>query len=277
MIKSILLATDGSPHSWSAWEYAADFAQAYNAVIKAVSIVDVRIAESPAFWNVESAEGERTEGLTRAALAQALEKRSREILQEVQHRCDERGIRCKTEIAHGVPSRVICLEEATADLLALGHRGVSGKFQSLLGSTAEATIRCNSKPVFIATHDYQPIERVLIAHDGSDHANHALQFAADVCVTLKKPLLVLSVNRNVEIANAIVKEAMEYLEPYELDAQPQVRHGHAADQILAVAAESDCHLIVMGAYGHTHIRETLIGSTTEEVLHKMTTPMLVVK
>jgi nucleotide-binding universal stress UspA family protein len=277
MIKTILLATDGSPHSWSAWQYAADLAQAYDAVLKATSIVDVRTVESPLFWNVEGAEGARIEGLTRDALQHALQKRCEEILQEVHSRCAERRIPCKTEIAHGVPAQVVCLEEATADLLVIGHRGVSGKFQSILGSTAEAIIRCNNKPLFISTHNYQPIERVLMAHDGSDHADHALQIAADLCATLKKPLVVLSVNRNVDIANLIVKEAMAYLEPYQLDAQPQVRHGHAADQILAVAAELDCRLIVMGAYGHTRIRETLIGSTTEEVLRKMSAPMLVVK
>jgi nucleotide-binding universal stress UspA family protein len=282
MIKTILLATDGSPHSWSAWNYAVDLARAYHAVLKAISIVDVRLVESPWFWNVGETERSETsfgriEGLTPDALQRALEERSQEILLEVQQRCAERGVRCKTEIARGVPSQVICLEESTADVLVLGHRGVSGKFQSILGSTAEAVIRCNNKPILISPHDYRPLERVLMAHDGSDHADRALQIAADLCVTLKKPLIVLSVHRNVEMGNAIVREAMEYLEPYELDAQPQVRHGHPADQILAVAAESDCRLIVMGAYGHTHIRETLIGSTTEEVLRKTSVPMLVVK
>ncbi|MYN02062.1 universal stress protein [Pseudoduganella sp. DS3] len=45
-------------------------------------------------------------------------------------------------------------------------------------------------------------------------------------------------------------------------------------QLLALAAERDCDLLVMGAYGHSRLRETLLGGVTRSVLDAMTLPLL---
>ncbi len=52
------------------------------------------------------------------------------------------------------------------------------------------------------------------------------------------------------------------------------RPGNVAEQLLAVAGERDCDLLVMGAYGHSRFRETLLGGVTRSVLDAMTLPVL---
>lgn len=52
------------------------------------------------------------------------------------------------------------------------------------------------------------------------------------------------------------------------------RPGNVAEQLLALAAERDCDLLVMGAYGHSRFRETLLGGVTRSVLDAMTLPVL---
>jgi nucleotide-binding universal stress UspA family protein len=44
--------------------------------------------------------------------------------------------------------------------------------------------------------------------------------------------------------------------------------------MLALAAERDCDLLVMGAYGHSRFRETLLGGVTRSVLDATTLPLL---
>lgn len=52
------------------------------------------------------------------------------------------------------------------------------------------------------------------------------------------------------------------------------RPANVGEQLLALAAERDCDLLVMGAYGHSRFRETLLGGATRSVLDAMTLPLL---
>jgi nucleotide-binding universal stress UspA family protein len=52
------------------------------------------------------------------------------------------------------------------------------------------------------------------------------------------------------------------------------RSGNVGEQLLALAAERDCDLLVMGAYGHSRFRESLLGGVTRSVLEASTLPLL---
>jgi nucleotide-binding universal stress UspA family protein len=45
-------------------------------------------------------------------------------------------------------------------------------------------------------------------------------------------------------------------------------------QILSCAADMDVDLVVMGAYGHSRIRELVLGGATRTILESMTAPVL---
>lgn len=49
---------------------------------------------------------------------------------------------------------------------------------------------------------------------------------------------------------------------------------HVAEAVLAEAAELDAGLLVMGGYGHSHLRELLVGGVTATILRAMTLPVL---
>jgi nucleotide-binding universal stress UspA family protein len=46
------------------------------------------------------------------------------------------------------------------------------------------------------------------------------------------------------------------------------------EALLALLAEEGCDLLVLGAYGHSRFRETLLGGVTRTVLESMTAPVL---
>jgi len=46
------------------------------------------------------------------------------------------------------------------------------------------------------------------------------------------------------------------------------------DLLLSYAADHDIDLIVMGAYGHTRLREMVLGGATRSLLQHMTVPVL---
>ena len=45
--------------------------------------------------------------------------------------------------------------------------------------------------------------------------------------------------------------------------------------LLAMAAQRQCDLVVMGCYGHMRLREALLGGVTRTVLQETTLPVLV--
>jgi nucleotide-binding universal stress UspA family protein len=65
------------------------------------------------------------------------------------------------------------------------------------------------------------------------------------------------------------------------DAAVRVEHrlrvGGAAEQIVAVATDEACDLIVIGTHGRTGLRRLLMGSVAEAVLRQASCPVLTVK
>lgn len=57
----------------------------------------------------------------------------------------------------------------------------------------------------------------------------------------------------------------------------RIQDGNPAVEILAVACETGCDLIVMGTHGRTGLGRMLLGSVAEKVLRKVPCPVLTVK
>ena len=56
-----------------------------------------------------------------------------------------------------------------------------------------------------------------------------------------------------------------------------VRRGEPVTEILRVAEETGCDLIVMGSHGYGRLEEVLVGSTTRRLLRQTRKPVLVVR
>ena len=48
-----------------------------------------------------------------------------------------------------------------------------------------------------------------------------------------------------------------------------------ADVLLAQVRDSEADLLVMGGYGHSRLREMLLGGVTRSMLERMTVPLLI--
>ena len=57
-------------------------------------------------------------------------------------------------------------------------------------------------------------------------------------------------------------------------AQVQCGGGAVTDLILAEATSAGADLIVMGGYGHSRLRELMLGGVTRHMIERMTLPVL---
>jgi len=110
-----------------------------------------------------------------------------------------------------------------------------------------------------------------VAYDGSPNARQSLKTAAVIGTAWKMPFHVLSVGTD---ADARLEEAQHYLAGREVSAEFIKRDGDPAETIIAYAKEIEADWIVMGAFGHTRLRELLVGSVTLYVLNHAPCPVL---
>ena len=113
--------------------------------------------------------------------------------------------------------------------------------------------------------------RVMIAWDGSRAAANAMKAAL--------PLLARATSVNVVTIggkgraggdNCGADTALRYLSRHAVHAELHVEpaHGSVAQTLLTTAGQLESDLLVMGLYGHSRLRELLVGGVTREMISK---------
>lgn len=276
MIKRILVPTDGSEFALKGVHYAVALAKKYNATVCGLHVVDVKLLEGPFLRDLSASLGTAPYVNYQGNIALILEERGKAALASLEKACEEQGVACKTQQVTGIVARAIVEQGDLTDIIVLGRGGEHGPWlEGLVGSTAEAVIRRASQPVLITGQAELQDQRLLAAYDGSPHARHAFKSAIAIANDWGAPLNVLVVGR--EETDAIVEEAQGLLEDYEASGEIVRRAGEPGEAIIAHAAELDAGLVIMGAYGHSKVRELVVGSTTTYVINHAPCPVLLAR
>lgn len=97
------------------------------------------------------------------------------------------------------------------------------------------------------------------------------------------PILIgVSATERRDIIGGYRTRALELLEEYTrehlegLDVGLEVRIGVASQEIVEAAEDLDADLLVMSSRGYGPLRQLLLGSTTERVLHHARCPVMVI-
>lgn len=278
MIKSILLPIDGSVYTEAQVRYTVELARAFDARVSVLSILDVRIFE----WAVVMG----TDGFVPIIPSNVYKEESKKILESkaaaVLEKCSEiltsENIEFDADKISGSPSDIICEKAPLVDLLVIGMRGEFAKWKkNLVGATLDAVMRQWSKSILVTSREFKSIGNILFAYDGSERSNKALQLVGLFATQLSAPVTVLSVHDKEIFRSKLLEEAQSYLKPYKAQVDLVGVSGNPEKEIIRVAGERHCDLMIMGAFGHSRIREAILGSTTEQVVRKADVPVLLSK
>jgi nucleotide-binding universal stress UspA family protein len=279
MIKSILVALDGSDHADAALEHALWLAERLHATVLGLHVIDIVAIEGSILHDISGSIGAEPYLDVSGKLREALNERGRIVLDAFRQRCVDRRVPSDTILATGIVANEICDQARVADLVVMGHRGINEKFSTgLLGSTTESVARKSPKPVLVCPMRFREISRPLLAYDGSQRASAAMHAAAELASTLSLPLTVLHVTREDLAGGArILDEARRYLHSYGLAVEYQTVTGQPHERIVDVIRERGHELLFIGAYGHSRIIEMVLGSTTEYVLRNSPAPVFLAR
>jgi nucleotide-binding universal stress UspA family protein len=123
------------------------------------------------------------------------------------------------------------------------------------------------------------VTKILAAFDGSAISSKALHEAIELAQALDVPLLILTVRTHASdrYAEDIAETGMKLARAHNCPSARIVVDGRPSEEILEVAHQQGCDLIVVGAYGHSAVREWIIGSTTAHLIHQTDLPVMLVR
>lgn len=177
-----------------------------------------------------------------------------------------------------------------ADLVVISQYNAKDKSPSVMRDFPAYVLLHSGRPVLIVP--YAPplpllappaaARNVLISWNASKEASRAVSAAL--------PLLQRAGQVHVAIFDAQVHaaehgeqpgaELTHYLARHGVEARLHlldgggVRRGDIGETLLSQAADLSADLLVMGAYGHSRLRETILGGVTRTILQSMTIPVL---
>jgi len=280
MYQQILFCTDGSPAADVAGEYAIWFARKLSAQLRALYVTDIRLLEGPWMADLSGTLGAQPYAALLPQLQQIQREKAATILAAVEKRCRDATVACETAHETGMLVKAMLDHEDRADMVVLGQRGEHAAWSvDILGSSVERMVRASVKPCLVTPEKFRQIRRMLIAYDGSDESSKALRAGLALAPVLGVAVTITTVAAlgGEDAASEILHKAKQQAHEAGVEAQLELLHGDPEMEILQVRETVGADLIVMGAYGHTRIRELILGSTTSHVLRKADVPVLLVR
>jgi nucleotide-binding universal stress UspA family protein len=289
--RHLILAVDGSEHANAAVQFVRDLPLPIECKISVISVLIPR--------NVQQHK-----------IIEDVLERTRTLLQ------DKLPNQIQTELITGYPAEeIISYADAhQPDLIVLGARGLRATLGIFLGGVAQNVVEYASCPVLVVRSPYTGLHNVLLATDGSEHSQLALQYlqhcplpegvikqvihvippeiTADAFgaswqlnMELTAPILTEQMQLQLmnkaieeeEIGKMLLKESIQDLEQLGLTTTAILRRGDAATEIIECAREENTDLIIVGSRGLSAFRSWLLGSVSRKLVHYADCSVMIVK
>jgi nucleotide-binding universal stress UspA family protein len=277
-MNKILVCTDGSQYSQVACQYAAWLAKAKNASITALYVTDLRLFEMPAVADLSGSMGiQPFEGMV-THLREVESIKAKFIQEQAESVFKEQGLADQMEFVYETGMLVDVVKDRIdpTDVLVLGKRGENAEFDSEhLGSMLERVVRSMQIPCFVGNRKFSEIKEVAIAYDGGDSCRKVIDFITSQDGFQKMRFHVLSCveGHDEEKASQRLFDVESRFKAQGIDATYQTLNGVVETAIAEYVEENSIDLLMLGAYGHSRIRDFLIGSTTTELLQRCYVPV----
>ena len=211
---------------------------------------------------------------------QGLRKAARDLEERFRRRVAERpGVAAEWRIAEGDITAIATLHARYFDLTVVGQ-GLDIEAPVALRSLPEDLALSVGRPVLVVPRygTFPTVgERVLVAWNGSREATRAVNDALPFLQRAAQ-VIVLSVDpEDADVPRTPGADIALHLARHGVKAnasQTVAAEISVADVLLSYAADRGVDLIVAGAYGHSRMRELVLGGVTRGLLQHMTVPVL---
>lgn len=280
-MSKIIALVDGSIYSESVCDHAAWVAKGKGWPVEVIHVLGRRDESAdPRNLSGNIGLGARTALLNELAdldaqRAKLARMRGQAIIEDASERISAEGVEVTGRLRIGDLVETLREAEADADLVIVGKRGEAADFASMhLGSNLERAVRSSTKPVLVASRAFQPVKKLLVAFDGGQSALKAVDHIARSELFAGLSIHLLTVGTETTEAKRAIEGAAALLKGAGYEVTSEIVAGQPETQIAERAEAHDFDLLIMGAYGHSRIRNLFIGSTTTEMIRACKVPVL---
>jgi nucleotide-binding universal stress UspA family protein len=281
LFENMLVAVDGSHSCLRAKEIAAAIAREFGSKVTVVHVI------SHDFMHPELKAHHQLPSLVLNELDESYQKAGTKIIRAAEEFFRDENIEIKSELVRAEdPAEKILqmVKELKYDLLIMGNISETQAERFSLGSVAEKISLYAECPVLIAKRKTK-IKRLLVAVDGSEKAEKALQYAIQICKHLKAKMTLLNVEEAelLRLEPKVAKQVGEEILAGAATKAKDVTHdtrlefGNPARTILKMAKQEDYDLIVLGSRGISSVKRFLLGSVSADVSMHAQRSVLIVR
>lgn len=280
---NIIACIDGSSYSQSVADLSIWTAQTLSAPLTLLHVLDKSERETEPELSGNIGLGSREHLLQE--LIELDEKRAKvalrhgkALLNELETKALESGFSDLNKLQkHGDLLETLLDMEQNIRVLVVGKSGEMNQSNTkAVGSQLESVVRTIKSHILVATGDFTPPDSYLLAFDGSEISQKLVEKA------IKTPLLkgmkchLVMVEDANDKAVAFAKAAQK-LRENGIEVVEASLTGEAHRAILDYQEKNALGMIVMGAYGHSKLRQFFVGSNTTKIIVESNVPLLLIR
>ncbi|HYB10967.1 MAG TPA: universal stress protein [Alphaproteobacteria bacterium] len=176
-------------------------------------------------------------------------------------------------------AKIVALAARDSDLTILGQVDPDEVGRGVSFDLPEQVAMASGRPALVIPYAWDSRnfgEQVLVAWNASPQAARAVNDALPLLVDSKRVvILTINAKSGEEVpSSGIVRHLKRH--GVAAEAHPIVADDiKTSDMILSRASDESASLIVMGVYGHSRLRELVLGGVSRDMFQRMTVPILV--
>lgn len=275
---TILACTDGSKYAPSVYQHASWVASRTGSSILALHVIERQ--DVPAGSDLSGSIGVDANTELLAELAKLDEAHSRvarlrgkAVLDDAAKQMSEHEVVSMQR--HGSLVETLDEFEDNASLVVIGKRGEHADFaKAHLGSNLERVVRSAKIPVLVAARAFKPVNRFLIAFDGGPSALKAIHHIATGPLLKGLECHIIAVGKPGSEIERLLEESATGLRGAGFEVTSDLLQGDPDEVIAEEVKKRDIDLLAMGAYGHSRVRQFILGSTTTNLVRTCHVPVL---
>lgn len=284
MHNKVIACIDDSRYAESVCDYAAWSAQRMDAPLSLIHILDdARADKEP---NLSGSIGFGTQEALLEELASLDERRAkiameqgRLLLQAARERVEQKGSKNpETRQRHGELVDALKELEPETRMLVVGKRGAdTASAHGHIGSHLESIIRTLHQPILIAQQSFEPPRNIMLAFDGSATTRKGVEMVAASPLFRGIPCHLVMVGADTDTQREQLNWAQTTLTNAGFEAPGAIVAGDPEKVLASYQEQHQIDLLVMGAYGHSRIRQLILGSTTTAMIRKTRISLMVLR
>jgi len=274
-LKDLLVHVDASPQGLARLRLAADLAEAHQAYVTGLFL---KAPPSPpsalavgagAYIGIPDLDED-------SRLTGAVERAADSCEVAFRRELERTAAKGEWQAIDAASLRAIVPYAGCADLVILG-KVAPVPYGDTTDLPGEIALACGRPVLVVPDRPFASVgERIMIAWNGRRESIRALHDAMPLLECARFVVLLEIGDR--DAGPAALKGIAEHLARHGVNAERRVVTASSAEDagqaLLSQADNLDCDLVVMGAYGHTRLREIFLGGATRTVLGGMTFPIL---